>query len=127
MIGSFAGVVFKVSTDEVQTFRGLTRTTRSRYANHEVIGTKPVKEYLGPGLSTMSFAMELRADLGVNPMEMIRRLDTAMASGASFPFILGGKNLGEYSILTKGEEYGIILQNGAVVSCTIDLELEEYA
>lgn len=126
MIGSYAGIAFTVSPDTIRTFTGLTRSTGSRYANHEVIGAKPVKEYLGPSLMGLSFTMELSVDRGVIPAELIRKLGSFMAAGSNSPFILGGKNMGTYSILTKGETYDIVSKDGVIVSCSLDLELEEY-
>lgn len=126
MIGSFAGIQFKVSDDVLRTFRNLTRTTSARFANHEVIGVKPKKEYLGPGLKTGSFSIDLIAYLGVDPMTAINKLDRYVESGRDSPFILGGRNLGRFVILTKSEEYGMITNRGKVISCTVDVEMEEY-
>lgn len=126
MIGSFAGFVFSVSEDQVKNFISLSREASARYANHEVMGQKAKKEFLGPNLSTGSFTMELSAQQGVSPMAALRVLEQYINSGRSSPFILGGKNLGRYVITKKSEEYQLITKGGQVIKAKVDVTMEEY-
>lgn len=126
MIGSYAGIVFQTSDQVINTFQGLTRTTTARFADHDVIGTKPKKEFLGPGLMSGSFSMELSSQWGIRPMDIIKKLDRYISTGRESRFILGGHNLGRFVMLSKSEEYGTVTNKGTVISCKIDVELEEY-
>lgn len=117
---------FETSDRRLLTFLDLTRETSARFANHEVIGEKPLKEYLGPGLDGLSFTMELSAFGGVSPLGLVGVLDSAMQNGQQSNFILGGRNLGKFVIVSKSEAYGIITNRGAVVSASVDVKLEEY-
>jgi len=56
MIGYFGDdIIFEISDTKIYNFSGFKRDTASRYATHEIIGEKPVTEYIGPGLCTISF------------------------------------------------------------------------
>lgn len=126
MIGSFGGILFKVSADVVQTFTDLKRTAQGRYAEHEIIGAKPMVEFLGPSLDEGSFTMMLDASLGVNPSKMIDKVLSFARKGSASSFILGGRNLGKYNITSASAAYDIVTNTGGVVSAKIDVSLKEY-
>ncbi len=127
MIGSFAGIRFETSDSRILTFLGLSRETSARFANHETIGTKPKKEYLGPSSGGITFTIQLDAQYGVSPKATIRKLDSVMSSGSNSNFILGGWNMGRYVLTKKTDAFGIITNRGGVVQANIDITLEEYA
>lgn len=45
-IGTFGNVVFETSNDLVRTFKDMTRDTNVRLASHDIIGKKPVIEWI---------------------------------------------------------------------------------
>ena len=47
-IGSLGNVVFEVSSEKVKTLRDMQRQGSARFATHEIIGKKPLREFLGP-------------------------------------------------------------------------------
>ena len=126
MIGSFAGVSFRVSYGHVLNFHSLSKDASGRYATHEVIGLKPKKEFLGPGFDSAQFTMELHASQGVNPTEVIRVMEEYSQSGRYSYFILGGRNLGKYVVTSISQAYEIIMQSGKVMYAKLDVGLEEY-
>jgi hypothetical protein len=126
MIGSFGGLLFQVSADVVQTFTELKRSAQGRFAQHEVIGAKPLTEYLGPDLDTGSFTMNLDASLGVNPSSMIEKVLSFARNGSASSFILGGRNFGVFNIVSASAAYGIVTGSGGVISAKIDVGLKEY-
>ena len=126
MIGSFGGITFKVSSDVVRNFTDLKRSVQGRYAEHDIIGKKPVVEFLGPALDESSFTMSLDASLGVNPSEMIERIFTFVRNGSTSNFILGGRNFGKFNITGASAAYDIITNSGGVVSAKVDVSLKEY-
>lgn len=126
MIGSFGGIYFKASSDVMQTFTDLKRTAQGRYETHEVIGKKPLTEFLGPELDTGSFTMSLDASLGVKPSKMIEKVLSYARTGTAHHFILGGRNLGMYNITSASATYGIVTGSGGVVSAKIDVSMKEY-
>lgn len=126
MIGSFAGIHFETSDRRILNFLQLSRQKSARYANHEVIGAKPKKEYLGPGLDGITFSMTLDSQYGVSPKQCIRKLDQSIDRGKKSPFILGGWNLGRFVIMDKSDAFDIVTNRGGVVQAKIDVTLEEY-
>jgi len=126
VIGSFAGIRFETSDSRILNFLQLSREKSARFANHEVIGAKPKKEHLGPGLDSLDFTMALDAEHGVKPKVTIRMLDRVIDSGKNSPFILGGWNLGRFVIVSKSDTYDIITNRGGIVQAKVDVSLEEY-
>ena len=74
MIGTLGDAVFQASTDKVYTFQGLGRSAPGRYQQHDVVGQKPVLEFIGPGLEQISFDMRFDVGLGINPIAEIDKL-----------------------------------------------------
>lgn len=126
MIGSFGKVYFSTSDRRVQNFIDLKRNSTARYANHEVINSKPKSEFLGPGLDTLSFSMELSVFNGVSPMGVINQFRTFIRKGKTSNFILGGRNFGQYKMTSLSEAYDIVTNRGTVMSAKVDISLEEY-
>jgi len=126
MVGVFGDIVFTVSSFRVLTFRDLKQDVSARYASHEVIGTKPKKEYLGPGLKGMSLTIELHSYLGTDPEGTAKYLETISENGMVCRFILGGVNKGKYTVNSVSQSYNLIKNDGDVISLSIDLTLEEY-
>ena len=64
---ALGNIVFEVSSRKVRTFRDLKRTHKARFATHNLIGNKPMLEYIGPDVAEITFTMQLSASLGINP------------------------------------------------------------
>ena len=69
-IGSFAGLVFTVSSWRVLTPDNISGSTSSNWATHSVIGGKDKSEYVSPGLREYQFNITLSSRLGVNPRKV---------------------------------------------------------
>lgn len=126
MIGKYGDLIFSTSDQRVQNFLDLKRDTPARYANHETINTKPKAEFLGPGLDTLTFSMELNAFMGVTPTTIINQLRDLAERGEVARFVLGGRNFGRFKITGLSESYGVITNRGGVATAKVDITLEEY-
>lgn len=126
MLGMLGGVVFSVSEDKIKTFQGLKRDTSARYADHDVIGAKAKREFLGADLNTMSFSMSLSAFQGVSPLKQEELLREYCEKGEEQTLIIGGKNFGEFCIEKVSASYEIVNGDGEVLSAKIDVSLKEY-
>lgn len=126
MIGTFGDITFNVSSFRVLTFRDMKQEFTSRYANHEVIGTKPKKEYLGPGLKNVSLSIDVYRYLGADPESIAKYFEVLAENGKVSRFILGNENKGRYTVSSVSETYNIIRNNGMTDSLSLDLTLEEY-
>lgn len=128
MIGSLGNVIFEVSGEQLRTFDDFSRDGNSRFAKHDVLGIKPVKQFIGPDLDKIKFKIHLSAALGVNPVLEIETLREYMQNGESLTLIIGGKPVGsgKYTIESINENWTVVDNRGNIISVDVDLELEEY-
>ena len=109
------GSYLKFQTDDsrVLTFDGFSRKASARVSKHNLISRKPVLEYLGPDLQSITFKIELNA--------MLKRI------GYVAPLVIGGKKICGRAMLTGvGSAYNIVLEKGEVLSISIDVTMTEY-
>lgn len=127
-LGSFGDIVFEVSSRKALTFRDYKREAKARYASHEIIGKKPILEYLGPDGAELSFVMQFRVDRGVNPAEEADKIRAICEQGKAEYFILGNKVIGDnpWVIVSVGENDAIIDNMGRIIQNRIDVTLKEY-
>lgn len=127
-IGSFGPILFEVSSQKIRTFRGLKRTTKARYSSHEVIGSKPVLEYVGPEIEELGFTMQFSAAWGLNPQEECKKIREICEKGEAYYFVLNNQTVGDnpWIIENISESVDTIDNNGRIVTTAIDVTLKEY-
>ena len=74
MVGSFGSIVFNVTESQVLTISSLSGTHGSNWASHDMALGKPKSEYIGPKVSGFTFEIMLRAQDGVPPRTMLKKL-----------------------------------------------------
>ncbi|TVX93053.1 phage tail protein [Paenibacillus agilis] len=129
MIGAFGEVNFLVTNEKIRTYDDFVRTCSPRWADHEVIGKKPVSQFIGPGLDEISFSMSFRLSLGIDPRYEIDRLVNMQRSGKPFVLTIGKKAIGTYKwVLVGFEEKHVAVSNkGLILSADVSVRLKEYA
>lgn len=133
-IGSLGSLItFEVSTDrkgniKLLTFNKLSQKISGRYSDHNIIGGKPKSEFLGPGLRTLSFNIQLSAMHGVKPRKTMESIEQAVESGTALPFAVGSKKVGanKWVIESMSESWDEIYNKGELVSVNLSLSLKEY-
>ncbi len=110
------------------TFDDLKREVKNRSTDHARILKKEKVQFDGPSLSTMSFTMCFSSALGVNPREMLRKLETCVRLGKIGYFIVGTKKIGKhrYMITSLSESWDHVLRDGKLVSAKVDVTMKEY-
>lgn len=126
MIGGLKDVVFEVSQDKIKTFRDLTRTSKAKYEQHNIIGKKPKLEFTGFELDDLQFTMQFSATLGTVPMQELETLRNYMNTKQVVTFTLGGKVLGKYVIEELGEAITSVDNRGTVIKAAATVKLKEY-
>lgn len=128
MIGSFGDIVFEVSDKRIRTFDEFVRTIAGRWVDHEIIGKKPLSQWIGPGLDTISFKMRFDIALGLNPRIETDKLITIEREGKPYTLTIGNKGLGVYKwVITNLEvEYTTIDHKGNILVAEARLELKEW-
>lgn len=128
MIGSLGDIVFTVSMEQVRTFDELTRSAQGRWAKQDRPLQKPLSEFLGPDLDTISFQMRFDAGMGVNPRTEMDKVLDKCRSGVAETLIIGKKPLGMFKWVVKSAEqsYQTVDNAGNVLKGTVSVSLEEY-
>ena len=127
MLATLGSIVFEASADLVRTFGDVAHKTSARWETHEVIGRKPVQEFGGPALRTLSFAVRLDAALGVDPEAEAAVLRDSVEQGEVLAFVLGGRPVGDWIIKEQSETWRHVTADGQVLLIHVELSLEEYA
>lgn len=129
-VGSMGDIPFVVTYGKIRTFSDYGRSGSGRWAKHDLIGRKPVMEFLGPDVEKVSMKIQLRTDHGINPESELGRLRKMRDTGAVFPFILGGAPVSDnYWLL---EDIGENVRSywragGKILSVSVDITLTEYS
>ena len=126
-VGSLGKVVFEVSSARVLTPASIALSCDARYEDHEVQGSSPRSEFLAPNLGSVTLAMTLRRDLGVDPVAEAQSLEAMLRRGEVVPLVLAGKYLGKWTIRKVDQSWRQMLQGGeGPLAMTLSVELKEY-
>lgn len=129
MIGYFGkDMIFETSDDRILTFTDFKRDAASRWASHEVIGKKPTTEFIGPGLDTVSFTVNLNGNNGVKPRDEMDKWQIKARDGGAETLVIGDKPLGadKWIVKSVSQAWGVIFNRGELFSGKVDITLEEY-
>lgn len=129
LIGFLGGTPFVVSSPYIYTFDNYTRNSAGRWAKHDLVGKKPVLEFIGPDVEEITYNMQLRADHGLNPRTELSKLRRERDQGTVLPLILGGHVIGSgrWVIKSIGEKVTSWTGNGQPLAVTVDINLCEYS
>lgn len=129
LVGFMADIPFIVSSHYIRTFDDYGRGTGGRWAQHDIIGDKPVLEFIGPDVEKISFTMQLRADQGLSPAKELEKLRKMRDTGKFFPLVIGGKlitdNMWVIESLDESVSFWGVL--GGILSAKVSVTLKEYA
>lgn len=128
MLGFFGNIVFETSDNRILNFTGFTRDVSSRFAAHEVIGQKPKTEYIGPGLDTITFTINLNGNHGIKPRDEMDKWVSLTRNGEAHILVIGDKGIGtdKWVVKNVSQTWDVIFNNGELFSGKIDVALEEY-
>ena len=128
-VGSMGDIPFVVTYGKIRTFSDYGRSGSGRWAKHDLIGRKPVMEFLGPDVEKVSMKIQLRTDHGINPESELGRLRKMRDTGAVFPFIVGGAPVSDNYWLMEDivENVSYWRAGGKILSVSVDITLTEYS
>lgn len=128
MLAVFGSIVFQVSDDLIHTFKNFSRKEESRWTSHDRVQLKPALEYLGPGIGSVSFDIQLSAALGVNPRKELDQLVRMERSGEVHTFVIGNKPIGVQKWAMRGvsQNWEKLDDKGNVLKASVSITLEEY-
>lgn len=121
-------ITFQVSSKKVLTFHDMQRTSRGRWASHEIIGKKARSQFLGPDLQQITLPIFLSSMHRVKPRKTIDRILKAIEKGTPYTFVIGGKKVGKYQWVVENmsDTWNEIIEDGRLVAANVTLTLREY-
>lgn len=127
-IGTFGTIIFLTTTDLVRTFKNMTRDTNVRLASHDIIGKKPVIEWIGPGTDTIKFSMQFNSILGVDPKDEEKELREMAQTGKVAHIIVNGKPISDYKFIIESisSSERCFDSFGKLIKSTVDITVKEY-
>lgn len=128
IVGFLGGTPFITSRPYIYTFDDYTRGSAGRWTKHEIVGQKPLLEFLGPDIEEIGFKMKLRADQGISPRVELEKLRQYRDQGKVVTLVLGGRVVGrtKWVIESISEAVNFWSKSGQIYSVDIDVKLKEY-
>ncbi len=126
VIGVLGVLPFICSEGFVLTFNGLSRDLSTRWAQHDVIGSKPVLEWIGDDLASVNLSIRFDMSLGAPPMAGLFTLKTMMESREAHMLVIGGEFLGRFVIESISEERKFHTGAGICVVAEASITLKEF-
>lgn len=128
MIGYFGDIVFETSDKKILTFSEFKHDSAGRWEKHAVVGEKPVSEFVGPDLDSITFTIALNGSNGVKPLDEIYKWHDMVNEGYADVLVIGNKILGSDKWVVKqiSGTWNTVFNHGELYSASIDVTLEEY-
>ena len=130
-IGQYGNIIkFEVSSRKVLTFSDMERTQEGRWKDHDIPGAVPQAEFIGPSASTMSLKIQLMAQLGVKPVDMLTKLEQCARNGTVDMLVIDGRKYGlgsaKWYVTSVTDKWNRFVGGGLIdAGCTV--EFKEYA
>lgn len=125
--GSLGNIIFEVASGLVQTPSSVGVSRDASFEDHAVQGDYARPEFLAPGLATVSLAITLRADLGVDPIGCARQLENYLIDGEVLRLVILGENLGKFTIRKIDQSWRHAMKSRpGPLAIDLSLELREY-
>lgn len=128
MIGVLGALRFRTSDRRIFTFRNFKREVSGSWNTTERIGKKPMTEFGGAKLQTVTFDIQLDAGLGVKPRGMLEKIEHMVEKGEVNFLIIGREQIGTNNwVITKSSEtWNTVLSGGELLRASVTLTLQEY-
>jgi hypothetical protein len=130
MIGTFGILMFECSRQRVHTFSELKVDNENRFAQHDVHLQMPILEFVGPGLTGISFAMNFNTEWGSDPTISLLILRTYVKTGMIAPLLVGNRPVAlgfNLFVCTKvSEAHKFFDARGTLFGASVEVALKEY-
>lgn len=102
--GLFGTLPFVCSSNIVNTFKDVNRELTTKYARHDVIGRKPVLEWIGEEPDRISFKIRFDSSLNSPPETGLLLLKRMLDSHKAQRLLLGPRYMGKFVLESISEE-----------------------
>lgn len=123
-----SSIVFRVDDNKALTFKNMKREVSGNWGSMERIGKKPLPNFQGAALQTITMDICLDAVLGVKPIKILKKIESMTEQGQAEILIIGRKKVGKnrWVIIKSSEAWDTVLQRGELLKATVSLTLQEY-
>ena len=127
-IGCLGDIAFEVSDKTVRTLKDMKWGGSANYAVHKRHAGNALTEFTGLNPDSFTFSITLCAQLGVDPMEEIKKLWKYQRAGEAVPLTIGSHAYGRFrwSILSIGSAIEHTDVNGDLYAVEVAVKLQEY-
>ncbi len=127
-IGRLGDITFEVSEEMVRTMSDMKWSGSANYAVHQRHCANSLTEFTGLGTDLFHFSMTLTSELGVNPMEEIKKLFKYERTGEAVPLNIGSHAYGRYrwNIISHETKIKFTDVNGDIYVCDVTVKMQEY-
>lgn len=125
-IGSLGDIIFINSSNNHLPLINYNHNKKYNYSDKNIIGKNTISEYINKDLREISLKIILSADLGVNPMQELKKLEDYGDNGEVLSHFIGSFFFGNYTIRSIGSSYDVIRLDGKIIKLTVDVSLIEY-
>lgn len=128
-IGHFGkDIIFSTSDKKILTFGNFTQKVSARWSTHNIIGSKPHKEFNGSDSRKVTFEMTFDAIYGVKPRKMLEALEKMVENGTVDYLVIGGRKIGNnrFYISSMSETWDVVCNRGQLERATVSVTMEEY-
>lgn len=125
-VGSFGGVIFRVSYQQVLTFSEMQRKLKANFTEHKILGKTAKLEYTGIAPVEISFKVKVFESFGIDVKSTLNNLREVCKNGLADYLIIGGENLGLYVLESLEETVLYTDGHGRTVAADVKLSLKEY-
>ena len=123
-------LIFEVSSRKVLPAKSWKRRQDGRWAEHDIIGSVPRSEFLGPDRTETTLTVTFNAEWGVKPRAMIATVEKLIRTGKAEYLVLGGQIYGwgghKFILTGASESWNRIMNRGELAQATMDLTFQEY-
>lgn len=128
IVGYLGSTPFVTSSNKIRTFDNFSRSSTARWTKHDLIGQKPVLEFIGNDIEKISFDMQLRADYGINPEKELENLRQMRDNGTAVTLILNNSPVTDnlWVIESLDEKVTFWGSGGEILSASVSVSLLEY-
>jgi len=126
-VGSLGQLTFKCSDEMVRTFSDLSVDREARWATHDIIGGKPMLEFVGEGLTKVSFKMRFDISLGYPPKVGLDRVKRMLENRKYKTLVIGSEYIGRFVIESISETQKYFDGKGNCLVAEVSVSLTEWA
>lgn len=127
VIGALGSLPFVCAYGKVLTFNDLSRDLSVRWARHDVIGKKPVLEWVGEDLMTVTIKIRFDTSLGVPPLIGLDHLKRMINNREVKTLVIGGEYFGRFVIESISEDRKFHTGAGVCTVAEATVNLIEWA